>query len=483
MMGESILEKHRRDVEAIQEAFSRMQNKETCSLRKSPRPSNVTRASHYKSQCFQLDINALNRVLVVDPIERVVLVEPRVTMQQLAKATLEYGMMVPVLPEFKGITVGGAIMGTGLESASHRFGLFSDQCLAYEVLLGNGTIIRATPQEHADLFYGIVGSYGSLGILLSVTLKLIPAQPWVQLKYRTFQSIKDTIYYFSHLQTAPDFLEGFVFAKDHIVVVEGSYLSLEASQSTDHTFSQKYFWSPWFYQHVKEKMRPEEIDEEKMPLSHYLFRHDRGAFWIGSYGTEWTALPRYFLESRWNLPTLARFLFQGTSQNGPKDPSPWYRFLLGWAMSSHRLYTWLHTHSEEWVRKRCIIQDFCIPLDQAVHFIEQVLDETQITPLWLCPISSSLTPQIFSPHWNSHAKMLLNVGVYGIPRSPQDATECVSQLEDWTKRAGGRKMLYSYSQYTPEQFWEIYPKHAYDRLRKTYHADVWTPIDEKVLMR
>jgi hypothetical protein len=75
------------------------------------------------------------------------------------------------------------------------------------------------------------------------------------------------------------------------------------------------------------------------------------------------------------------------------------------------------------------------------------------------------------------------VGIYGIPRPPLASSEILRALEEWTKMAKGRKMLYSYSHYMPEQFWEIYPKQAYERLRKDYHAGVWTPIDAKVLMK
>ena len=162
------MQQHALDVEALKEQLKK--EGDQWSLLNHPHPSNITRSQAYKSGASQLNINHFNRILEVDPVARRIWVEPRVTMKQLAEAALEKGMMVPVIPEFKGITVGGAIMGGGLESASHRFGLFSDNCLSYEILLGDGTVIRATPEENSDLFYGIVGSYGSLGILLSVEI-------------------------------------------------------------------------------------------------------------------------------------------------------------------------------------------------------------------------------------------------------------------------------------------------------------------------
>ena len=59
--------------------------------------------------------------------------------------------------------------------------------------------------------------------------------------------------------------------------------------------------------------------------------------------------------------------------------------------------------------------------------------------------------------------------------------EVIDLTEQWTKEAQGRKVLYSYSYYTPEEFWSIYPKKEYDRLRQAYHANTWMQLDQKVL--
>lgn len=474
------MDQHAQDVETLRQQLK--ENTGQFSLQNHPHPSNITRSHEYKSKASQLNINNFNRILHIDPAGRSILVEPRVTMEQLAHAALEKGMMVPVIPEFRGITVGGAIMGGGLESASHRYGLFSDNCLSYEILLGDGTVVRATPDEHADLFYGIVGSYGTLGVLLSIELRLIPATPWVKLKYRKFSSIGETVKYFDKNQgsiSAPDFIEGLVFAPDHIKVIEGSFL--ENPETVSNTLSQKYPWSNWFYINAKQVT---DQHEEKIPLLEYLFRHDRGAFWIGAYGTHWSAIPRYLLESRFKLPALAKLLpkFRPENFKEIQDPGLLFRLIWGWAMTSHRLYSWLHSQSEDWVANHFIIQDFCIPAENVEPFVKKVFQEIGIFPLWLCPSPTTKKPQILSPHFlPTTSSFIVNVGIYGISPSTSSPAELVHQLEGWTKDAKGRKVLYSYSYYTPEEFWNIYPKKEYDRLRQTYHADRWMKLDQKVL--
>lgn len=477
-------------VERIREQLTAMRGEKSAPLclQNHNHSSNVTRPPSYKEKGRQLDINKLDRILSIDLEKKVIVVEPRVTMEELAKATLKHGVMVPVLPEFKGITVGGAIMGAGIESSSHRYGIFSDTCLAYEILLGDGTVVRASPDENADLFYAVVGSYGSLGILLSAEFPLVPVKPWVKVTYRTFHSLDETIAHIqaiSNHETSPEFIEGLAFSKNHQIVIEGDFLSEEEAKEVPATFRMNHTWSPWFYCHARTLSHAQDISHEKIPLYDYLFRHDRGAFWIGGYGTYSTLLLRYFLENRLHMPWISRLFppFSRKDLKGPQDPNAFFRYFLGWAMSSQRLYAWLHARSEEWVARRSVIQDCGLPASKVVPFMERVFDEIDIFPLWLCPTPPTKHPQIFSPHYlpSCQEDLLINVGVYGISPKKESAPKLTQKLEEWTEESGGRKALYSHSYYTKEKFWEIYSKEAYENLRHTYHADPWTEIDTKAL--
>lgn len=89
------------------------------------------RTKSYKKDCFVLDAGSLKHITKIDSREQVAYVEPNVTMEELIRAALEYGLTVPVVPELKGITVGGAVMGMAGESGSHRWGCFNDSCIAF----------------------------------------------------------------------------------------------------------------------------------------------------------------------------------------------------------------------------------------------------------------------------------------------------------------------------------------------------------------
>ena len=470
------------------------QNNPPCiSLQYHSTNSFTTRTKSYKQKCDKLNCGSLNQVIQIDPQKLIAIVEPAVTMEELFQAARPYGLMVPVIPEFKGMTVGGAIMGMAGESASHRWGCFNDVCTAFEILLGDGSLLRATPYENQDIFYGIAGSYGTLGPLVSAEIQLIPTKDFVHLQYTVFTDPLKAVQTLKRLSSAPespDFLEGIVFSKDLAVVIEGSLKSKEHLSKNLTKFSLEPISSQYYYQHVKEIVlrSGSKSYEELMTLDDYFFRYDRCAFWMGTYLS--------------HLPFLIRFIGQGILkvwkphqewfnegeiqkfQISQKNINMFTRAFLYPFMTSKFLFSLLH-RAEKWMQNRFIIQDFCIPEKNAHQFLEEVLKDPAVFPIWLLPIKGTHHPQIFAPHLLAKEKqenLFINIGLYGLPSYSAPVEQITRELERKTKAYGGRKVLYSRSYYTQEEFWKIYSHDEYTTLReKTRAKGVFQEITEKVL--
>src|SRR3989344_6059674 len=71
-----------------------------------------------------LDISDLNEALEINAAGRYADIEPGIPMDRLVAATLRENLIPPVVPEFPGITAGGAVQGGALESSSFKFGQF-----------------------------------------------------------------------------------------------------------------------------------------------------------------------------------------------------------------------------------------------------------------------------------------------------------------------------------------------------------------------
>lgn len=455
--------------------------------------SNTVRENHYKDHSLKLGIEKLSHIISIDPVKQIAKVEPRLTMQELVNATLEYGLIPAVVPEFKGITVGGAIMGTALESSSHLYGQFNDQFLSYDILLGDGSIVHATPEEYSDLFYGLSGSYGTLGVLLLAEMQLIPASKYVRLSYHTFDQLSKAIEFMKegHMKKL-DYIEGILFHSSQVVVITGKLFKDGESLSGKSMLNLSKSSSPLFYQHVKrisDQKGCTRVYEEMIPIKDYLFRHDYGAFWMGGYVLHFFLLVAFLLNKMgFSIPQWVKKKVVGNAKSNfyPKHPNKLFRAVFGKLMNSQNLYKILHSGNEDWIQDQFVIQDFYMPEGKVKDFTEYVLREYGITPIWLCPLKATSTEQYFSPHFQQDSERLLlfDIGVYGLPEIPEPSSEITRNLEKGTRALGGRKMLYGYSYYPRKEFWQIYPEDKYRALRKQYHAeDVWLDIADKVLSK
>lgn len=439
--------------------------------------SNTVRTKSYKTGCAQVDCSALTNILRIDRERGVVLAEPRVTMAELIAHLLPHGLTVPVVPELKQITVGGAIMGTAGESSSHKWGGFHDVCRAYEIVTGKGELVHATREENSELFHGIAGSYGSLGLLTLAEVQVIPAKKFIRLDYHFTTPLEALELIRKKIPTAA-FLDGIVFSKDRAVVIEGA---MQDSSDGLPQFKLKRT-SDWYYFHVAKMKGP--FYQEVMPLEDYYFRYDQGAFWMGGYLTQISLFKKFLKEGifrnsadGFNNEEIARF-----SKLSP--PSLITRLLLYPYMNSKKLWSFFHK-AEEWIQDRFIIQDFCIPSKKVDQFLKEVMEKPATFPMWLCPIKGTHSPEIFTPHLifpDNPEGFFINVGVYGLPAFSTPLSSITGDLEKQVHRLGGRKVLYSRSYYTHEEFWKIYDRTHYEDLREKSGAKgVWKEITEKVL--
>jgi FAD/FMN-containing dehydrogenase len=411
-----------------------------------PTSSNLFRGRR-RNAAPGLDVRDLAGVLAVDPARRKADVQGMTTYEQLVDATLAHGLMPLVVPQLKTITLGGAVSGLGIESTSFRNGLPHESVTELEILTGDGRLVLARPDnEHRDLFHGFPNSYGTLGYALRLEIELEPVRPYVRLRHlpftdagACFAALAEICARRAHDGEAVDFLDGVVFGRGELFLTLGTFVD-EAPAASDYTGMEVYYRSI------------QRCRTDHLTVRDYLWRWDTDWFWCSrAFGVQDPRIrrlvPKRWLRSDtyWRLVDLERRYGPARRLDRLRGRPPW----------------------------EDVVQDVELPIDRAGEFLDFLLREIPITPVWLCPL------RLREPgaRWDLYAldpgTTYVNFGFWSTVPLPAGAPDGVHnrRIERVVSALGGRKSLYSTSFYEPEEFWGLYDGPAYGALKATYDSE------------
>lgn len=116
-----------------------------------------------------IDLSGM-RAVRVDAGAGTVRAEPGCTLGDLDRETAAFGRVVPTgINSTTGIS--GLTLGGGFGWLSRKLGMTVDSLVSADVVTANGALVKASPDENADLFWGIRGGGGNLGVVTSWEFK------------------------------------------------------------------------------------------------------------------------------------------------------------------------------------------------------------------------------------------------------------------------------------------------------------------------
>lgn len=387
----------------------------------------------------KLDVRNFCNVLEVNAEEGWVEAEGMTPYATLVDETLKHGCVPAVVPQLRSITIGGAISGVGIEASSFREGLVHETILEMEVLLANGTVVKATPvNEHKDLFFGLPNSYGTLGYILKVRAKIIPAKKFVHLEYKKYSHPSA---YFADLErtckeTSATYVDGVVFSQKDMVLITGTFVD-------DAPYVSDYTWMKIFYKSIRNR------SDDYLTTHDFIWRWDTDWFWCSkNLGMHYPLLR--FILGRKRLNSLT------------------YNAIMRWnnrtKFSERFIKPFQRTHSES------VIQDICIPVSNAPAFLDFLDREIGIFPVWTCPSASPDTSKIFPLFPANHTELMIDFGFWDFVKTKEKHQRGFfnQKVEEKTLELGGLKSLYSEAFYNKETFWRIYNGPVYTALKNVY---------------
>jgi FAD/FMN-containing dehydrogenase len=405
-----------------------------------------------------LDVSAFSGVLSVDEDARTADVLGMTTYEDLVAATLPHGLAPLVVPQLRTITLGGAVTGLGIESASWRNGCPHESVLEMDVLTGDGRVVTARPDnEHADLFYGFPNSYGSLGYALRLRIELEPVTPYVALRHVPVGDaagltamIADVAASGSYDGERVDYLDGTVFSAAE------AYLTLATCTDGRTQDPSDYTGMGIYYRSLQQRRT------DLLTIHDYLWRWDTDWFWCSrAFGAQKPWVRRLWPKSRlrsdvyWKLVAFDRRT-QLSSRVGRLRGRP---------------------------AREAVVQDIEVPVGALTDFLAFFHREVGIEPVWVCPLRQRDPAAMWPLYPLDPATTYVNVGFWSTVPLPDgvdpEEGRVNRAIEAEVTRLGGKKSLYSTAFYSREEFARLYGGQDYERLRATYDPagrlpDMWT---------
>ena len=131
--------------------------------------------------CLLLGVRGLDRILSLDPASRLAVVEPGVLNGDLDRAAMAHGLRYAPDPSSRDIsTIGGNIATNAGGACCLKYGVTGDHVAALVVALADGSLVQTGGRTRKnvaglDLTRLMVGSEGTLGVIVQATVRLIPA--------------------------------------------------------------------------------------------------------------------------------------------------------------------------------------------------------------------------------------------------------------------------------------------------------------------
>lgn len=118
-----------------------------------------------------IDMRNMNKVLEFSEADKLIKVQTGIRWCDIQQFIDEYNLSIKIMQTYANFTVGGALsvnahgryMGMGPIVLSVR---------SIDVVLADGSLVQATQTENQEVFFGAIGGYNGIGIIVNTTLEL-----------------------------------------------------------------------------------------------------------------------------------------------------------------------------------------------------------------------------------------------------------------------------------------------------------------------
>lgn len=225
---------------------------------------------------LHLDMRKFNRVVDLDVEHKRITVQSGITWRQIQSVIDPQNLSIRIMQTYSNFTVGGSL-SVNVHGRYIGEGPLVRSVESIKLVLADGSVVEASQAQNQDLYYGAIGGYGGLGVIVEATLSLaddqrierktsvMPVSSYRQFFAESIRDNRDVVFHNADLYP-PDF-----------------------------TTSREVSWY--------KTQRPVTIEDRTLPEDMDYVWQPRIASWVGGSGLgKWTRQhviePVYYLEDR-----------------------------------------------------------------------------------------------------------------------------------------------------------------------------------------
>lgn len=120
---------------------------------------------------LQLDMRDFDQVLEFSAERREIRVQSGITWREILEYIDPYDLSPQIMQSYANFTVGGSL-SVNVHGRYVGEGPLVGSVRSIRLVLADGSLVEATPSHNRELFYGAIGGYGGLGVIVEATLGL-----------------------------------------------------------------------------------------------------------------------------------------------------------------------------------------------------------------------------------------------------------------------------------------------------------------------
>jgi len=122
-------------------------------------------------RALQIDMRRFNKILALSRENKTITVQAGARWRQIQDHIDPYDLSVMIMQTYSNFTVGGSL-SVNVHGRYVGHGPLIHSVKSLRVVLPDGTLVDASPDNNREIFFGVIGGYGGLGVITEATLQL-----------------------------------------------------------------------------------------------------------------------------------------------------------------------------------------------------------------------------------------------------------------------------------------------------------------------